>query len=59
MPRTTSSLGTVVGMLVAAVAVVGTQVLGWEWGSGQLLPTVIGVAVAGIAVVIVASRLLE
>lgn len=59
MPRTTSSLGTVVGMLVAAVAVVGTQVLGWEWGSGQLLPTVIGVAVAGIAVVLMASRVLE
>jgi uncharacterized membrane protein len=59
MNQTTSSLGTIVGMLVAAVAIVGTQVLGWEWGSGQLLPTVIGVAVAGIAVVIVASRLLE
>lgn len=46
----------VVGVLVAAVAVVGTRLLGWEWGSGQLLPTMIGVAVAAFAIVTVASK---
>jgi biopolymer transport protein ExbB/TolQ len=56
MPRSSSTLGTVVGILVALVAVVGTQFLGWEWGGGQLLPTVIGVAVAGLAVVLVGRR---
>jgi biopolymer transport protein ExbB/TolQ len=58
MARSSSTLGTVVGILVALVAVVGTQVLGWEWGDGQLLPTVIGVAVAGVAVVLVGRRVL-
>jgi biopolymer transport protein ExbB/TolQ len=52
-----SSWGTVIGLLVAVVAIVGTQMLGWEWGSEQLLPTIIGVAVAGIAVVLVVRRL--
>ncbi|WP_436901072.1 multidrug transporter [Halovenus halobia] len=47
---------TVVGVLVAAVAVVGTQLLGWEWGSGQLIPTMIGVAVAAFAIVTVVSK---
>lgn len=54
--RNQSPLITLVGVLVAGVAVVGTQVLGWEWGSGQLLPTIIGVAVAGLAVVLVARQ---
>ncbi|SDJ58399.1 hypothetical protein SAMN05216226_105178 [Halovenus aranensis] len=59
MYRTNSSVETVVGLPVAAVAVVGTQVLGWEWGSGQLVPTVAGVTAAGAAVLIVAGRLRE
>ena len=46
----------VVGVVVAAVALVGTQVLGWEWGSGQLIPTMIGAAVAVFAVFAVASK---
>ncbi|MFD1640700.1 multidrug transporter [Halohasta litorea] len=54
-----SSLRTAVGVLVALVAIVGTQFLGWEWGSGQLVPTVIGAAVAGIAVAIAANRALS
>ena len=54
-----SSLVTAFGLLVAIVAIVGTQVLGWEWGSGRLVPTIIGVVVAGIAVVIVVRRLVE
>ncbi len=52
-----SSWGAVIGLLVAVVAIVGTQMLGWEWGSEQLLPTIIGVAAAGIAVVLVVRRL--
>ncbi len=51
-----SPLLTAVGLLVAAIAIVGTQFLGWEWGSGGLAPTTIGVIVAGIAVVIAAKR---
>jgi biopolymer transport protein ExbB/TolQ len=58
MPRNSSSVGTALGILVAVVAVVGSQFLGWEWGGGQLLPTVIGVAVAVVAVVLVGQRVL-
>lgn len=47
------------GLLIAIVAVLGTQFFGWEWGSGQLTPTIIGVVVAGIAVVLIARRVLE
>jgi hypothetical protein len=47
---------TVFGFLVAVTAVVGTQVLGWEWGAGQLLPTLIGVTVASIALLLVLRR---
>lgn len=57
--RDQSSLLTVFALLVAGVAVVGTQILGWEWGSGQLLPTIIGVAVAGVAVMVAVRRKLE
>ena len=54
-----SPLLTAVGVLVALVAIVGTQFLGWEWGSGQLVPTAIGVGVAGIAVAVAARRRLS
>lgn len=54
-----SPLLTVFALLVAVVAVVGTQVFGWEWGSGQLLPTMIGVVVAGVAIVVTARSVLE
>ncbi|WP_312908425.1 multidrug transporter [Natronosalvus caseinilyticus] len=54
--RDQSSIVSVLGLLVAIVAIVGTQVLGWEWGSGQLVPTIIGV-VATIAVLVVVRRL--
>lgn len=53
---TQSSLLTAFGVLIALVAIVGTQFLGWEWGSGQLAPTVIGVLVAGIAVFVFVRR---
>jgi uncharacterized membrane protein YgaE (UPF0421/DUF939 family) len=39
-------------VLVAVVAIVGSQLLGWEWGGGQLVPTLIGVAVAGVALAV-------
>lgn len=56
LDRTSSPLVTAIGVAVALVAIVGTQVLGWEWGSGQLLPTIIGVAAAVIAVFVFLSR---
>ena len=54
-----SSLVSAFGLLIALVAVVGTRFLGWEWGSSRLVPTLIGVAVAGVAVAVVAARLLD
>ncbi|QCS40979.1 multidrug transporter [Natrinema versiforme] len=54
--RNSSPLLTAIGLAVALVAIVGTQVLGWEWGSGQLLPTIIGVAAAVIAVFVFLNR---
>ena len=54
-----SPLLTAAGVLVALVAIVGTQFLGWEWGSGGFVPTTIGVIVAGIAIVVAAKRALS
>ena len=54
--RDSSPVVTAIGIAVALVAIVGTQFLGWEWGGGQLVPTMIGVAVAAIAVVVVVTR---
>lgn len=56
MLRSRSVNGTTLGVLFAIVAIVGTQFLGWEWGSGQTVPTSIGVVVAGLAVVLVIWR---
>ncbi|WP_436936225.1 multidrug transporter [Halovenus marina] len=50
------SLGTVLGALVAGVAVVGTQFLGWEWGSEQVVPTLVGVTAAVVAAGLVAKQ---
>ncbi|WP_436343418.1 multidrug transporter [Natronorubrum sp. FCH18a] len=54
-----SSVITAFGLLIAVVAVVGTQFFGWEWGSGQLVPTIIGVVVAGIAVLVISRRFVD
>ncbi|MDB2223750.1 multidrug transporter [Halorubrum ezzemoulense] len=54
-----SSVVSAFGLLIALVAVVGTRFLGWEWGSGRLVPTLVGVAVAGVAVAVVAGRVLD
>ncbi|WP_254762574.1 multidrug transporter [Natrinema marinum] len=51
-----SPLLTAIGVTVALVALVGTQVLGWEWGSDQLLPTVIGAVAGVIAVYVFVTR---
>jgi len=54
--RNSSPIITAIGIAVALVAIVGTQYFGWEWGSGQLVPTIIGVVAAVIAVVVVFTR---
>ena len=54
--RNSSSIGTAIGLAVALVAIVGTQFLGWEWGGGQLVPTLIGTVAAAIAIVAALSR---
>lgn len=52
------SLVTAFGFLIAIVAILGTQFFGWQWGTGQLVPTIIGIIVAGVAVLAVAQRVL-
>ena len=58
-PPDRSALISGFGLLVAGVAIIGTQYLGWEWGSGGLAPTSIGVVVAVVAVAVVASKRLR
>lgn len=48
-----SQAASIFGFLIAVVAIVGTQILGWEWGDGRLVPTLIGVIAAGVAVLFV------
>lgn len=57
--RDQSSVVAGLGVLVALVAVIGTRFLGWEWGDGLLIPTLIGVGVTGIAVIVVGRRVLN
>jgi hypothetical protein len=54
---TRSSVITAFGAFVALLAIVGTRFLGWEWGDGRLVPTLVGVAVAGIAVLLTLERM--
>jgi uncharacterized membrane protein YgaE (UPF0421/DUF939 family) len=54
--RNSSPLVTAIGVAVALVAIVGTQFLGWEWGSGRLVPTILGVVAAVIAVFVILTR---
>lgn len=54
--RNSSPIVTAIGVAFALVAIVGTQFFGWEWGGGQLVPTIIGVVAAAIAIVVVVSR---
>ncbi|RJT06181.1 multidrug transporter [Halococcus sp. IIIV-5B] len=55
LERDRSTVGTAVGLAVCLVAVLGSQFLGWEWGSGQFVPAVIGVA-AVVAAGVLAYR---
>lgn len=47
---------TAIGIVFALIAVVGTQFLGWEWGSGQFVPIVIGVVAAVVGVFVFVVR---
>jgi hypothetical protein len=58
-PPDRSALVSGFGLLVAGVAIVGSRYLGWEWGSGGIAPTSVGVVVAVVAVAVVASRRLR
>ncbi|WP_254532003.1 multidrug transporter [Natrinema gelatinilyticum] len=54
--RSSSPLVTAIGVAFAFVAIVGTRFLGWEWGSGQLVPTILGVVAAILAVFVIRTR---
>ena len=57
--RDTSTIGTVIGVLVFAVALLGSMVLGWEWGaSGQPIAFLVG-GIAALAAVWVTLRRLR
>ena len=47
--RDTSTVGTVIGIAVCVIAVLGGQFLGWEWGSGQPIPFIIGIVAVVLA----------
>ena len=46
----------IVGAVVALVAVVGAVAFDWQWGSGDPVPTLLGVAVAALAVAVTIYR---
>ncbi|MCD2200993.1 multidrug transporter [Halobacterium sp. KA-4] len=54
LQRDTSTLGTVIGIIVAVVAIGGSVFLDWEWGAfpNQPVPLVIGVIAAAAAVLV-------
>lgn len=54
--RIESPMVAALGFLVAAVALVGTEMYGWEWGDGRLVSTLVGVVATGIAVLFVYRR---
>jgi F0F1-type ATP synthase assembly protein I len=50
---------TVLGVLVALIAIIGTTLLGWEWGasfSEGPVPFVLGVCVAVVAIALTLRR---
>lgn len=49
--RDTTTIGTVIGVLMMAIALFGSTVLGWEWGaSGQPIALLVGVIATILAV---------
>lgn len=60
LPRDDSRLGTLVGLAAVLVAVGGSVLFDWEWGSGltQPVPFVVGV-LAALAAVAVTMRLVR
>ncbi len=52
IPRRTDSVGTVIGLVVFAIAVVGTVAFDWSWANpeGYLLPAALGVGAAVVAI---------
>lgn len=50
LQRDTSSLGTVVGIAVVLVAIVGRVAFGWTWSDPEsFVPVLIGVVAAAVA----------
>ena len=49
----------IVGALVALVAVIGFVAFDWQWGGGDPLPTLLGVAAAALAVGVTLYRRLD
>jgi NhaP-type Na+/H+ or K+/H+ antiporter len=59
MRQLKSSWGAILGLAFAIVAIIGTQVFGWDWETSQLPPTIIGIIAAGIAVVMLVRRVVS
>lgn len=56
--RDTSTIGTVVGLIVVAIAIGGSVLFEWEWSAfpNQPVPLVIGAIAAIVAVVVTIRR---
>lgn len=57
--RDDSTIGTVIGVIVVAIAIVGSTFYGWTWENpeGKLLPLVIGGVAAAAAVIVVVRKI--
>lgn len=57
--RDNSTLGTILGVLICGIAIFGTTFLGWTWENpeGKLLPLLLGVGAATVAVFIMYRNL--
>jgi hypothetical protein len=54
-----STAMTVLGALVALIAIIGTTFLGWEWGASfaeQPIPSVLGACTAVVAIAVTLQR---
>lgn len=57
--RNNSTIGTVIGVIVFAIAIIGTTYFDWTWENpeGNPVPLVIGGAAAVVAVFLVVQRI--